>query len=185
VADTEDHYVKPRTTLDWEDRLEAEKALLDPLDDPDPTGRQFHLDDNDTSGYVGADHEYRGYANETEMPRFAEEGAEREFEARHVHTSDGVLARNREYLGGEVSVNTSGTTPPPLETDMLKQFREHQERERKNTSDGTVEEEGEQSSDDLPDGKEGDAAAFPVSPVPPPAAPSRSGPRGGGSRTNK
>lgn len=156
----DDAIVKPTSTLEWEARLDAE----DPdrtEDEVDPDGRQLHLDDNDLTGFVGAAPEYRNYANETDRPFFAEEGAEREFEARHTNQSDGILAREREALGGEVHWNTSGTIPAALETDRVKAVKAAQERDSKDSTSS-----GDESGDGTSSGER-----EPSTPVAPPAAP--------------
>lgn len=80
-------YSKPASQVDLEERLEngnRSNAILSTSDDyvapeePTNEGRDFRVEDNDVSGYVGTSPEYATYANDTEAPLKAKGGAENE-----------------------------------------------------------------------------------------------------------
>jgi len=77
----EAQYAKPASQLDLEARQEKDNAsdrVLSTADSyeasaDDEGGRDFAVEGNDTEGYIGANPEYRTYANETEAPLKADE----------------------------------------------------------------------------------------------------------------
>jgi len=94
AAENEEFYfTRPTTQLDLEARFAAEEN--DGGDEED-AGREYAVEGNDTSAYIGVDREYMTYAEDTHKPMLAEEGVEQEAERRAmqgVHPQS-VLAMN-------------------------------------------------------------------------------------------
>jgi hypothetical protein len=82
-------YTKPTTQLDMEERLAKERG-----DVPEELlGRDFSggRPPEELDAFVGVDPVYRNYADDTNKPYFAEEGAEGAFENRHTDGSDMIV----------------------------------------------------------------------------------------------
>ncbi len=85
MAKEKAQYAKPASQLDLEERLEngnksfrelsTSETYEGPKDD-NPEGRDFRVEGNDVSQYVGTSPEYATYANDTEAPLGGGEGAE-------------------------------------------------------------------------------------------------------------
>lgn len=168
MADDDDPYVEPTSKREWKARIETEEKLLEGGPGAvDLAGRDFAVEGNDTRAYVGADPEYRNYANETERPSFAPQGPEREFEARHVNASDAAQMRRRDEFDGEVKTNTSGAPAPMIQTDLVRKFAEVSRSDEQGSDEQSSE---DSTSDDGGDPESEDAAPpAPSTPAPAPA----------------
>lgn len=79
-------YAKPASQVDLEERLangNESSRVLSTSDSykgagDEGDGRDFRVEDNDVTEYVGTSPEYATYANETEAPLKSEKGAEAE-----------------------------------------------------------------------------------------------------------
>lgn len=86
-----------------------------PVDEPVNQPRNFTLEGNDTSGYVGVDAEYRNYANEIDRPYLTDE------EREHLKTvgqltDDEKLAAQQEQPADEQVVAEEPEEPVAPET---------------------------------------------------------------------
>lgn len=83
-----------------------------PVDEPVNEPRNFTLEGNDTSGYVGVDPEYRNYANETDKPYLTDD------EREHLRTvgqptDDELLAAQQEEQADEQAEEKSAEESEP------------------------------------------------------------------------
>lgn len=79
--------------------------------------RNFTLEGNDTSGYVGVDPEYRNYANETDKPLLGDDERIRLAEV-GLLTDDEKLAIQTESGDEKLAVQAeSGEEPQPIDAD--------------------------------------------------------------------
>lgn len=88
-------YAQPTSQLDLEARQESGNrssrilSTADSYEEPeDDEGRSYAVEDNDLDGYIGTNPEYMTYANETEAPIVAEEGAEAKVEEAFLEDTD-------------------------------------------------------------------------------------------------
>lgn len=103
-------YSKPASQVDLERRQENGNAspLTAPTADEstvplreDTGGRDFRVEDNDISNYRGVDPIYQNYANDTEKPLRAEEGAEAEVFKQVEEDGKRVVEVSKELDKGE------------------------------------------------------------------------------------
>lgn len=107
---SEPEYTKPTSQLDLERRLEEQNKVqpashltaLNPAD-------QLDLDDESDDGFVGVDPIYRNYANDTEKPLQADEGAEAKAEELHWKSVYGEATEENEAVKENAAVVRSAT----------------------------------------------------------------------------
>jgi hypothetical protein len=93
-------YTKPTSLLDLEARLERENrsdavlpSYVNPEDAEAPEA-QWAVEGNEVDNYVGVSPEYMTYANDSDKPRRAEEGAEAEVEKQLLERTSAEKPKN-------------------------------------------------------------------------------------------
>lgn len=119
----EPNYTKPTSQVDLERRLdngnESNRVLTTSdeyasRDHSADEGRDYRVEDNDTSDYYGVSPEYQTYANETEKPAKAEDGPEAEIEKRLVSQTVAVeeVDEDEEPLPRTTQSRTTSSSSP-------------------------------------------------------------------------
>lgn len=124
-------YEKPASQVDLEARIANGNASNQVVIDSneyrrrkesgeleDVAGRDFTVEGNDTSGYVGVDPIYQNYANETEAPMKADEGAEATVFEQAASEGDIVVAVAEEIGSDSKASRDTDETSSAAEPDV-------------------------------------------------------------------
>lgn len=131
----EPYLTKPTTQVDLERRLAIENGDLDPEEDAG-TPRDFKVEGNDTSAYIGVDPIYQNYAEETHQPLASDGGPEERIEERAYEYEDapksGVSAADEGHPADDAypEGSTGSVGGPDVGTTIPDETYEQQEQRR-------------------------------------------------------